>query len=77
MLLVCSIVPADFDGGAFNTFSFFSAAAFSRILVRILDLLSPKAELDGIFFSVETTAYFEWDDGSVDEPTVAAFGCTN
>jgi hypothetical protein len=75
---VCSKVLADFDGGAFNKVSFFSAAAFSRILDRILfDLLSPKAELDGIFFSVETTAYFEWDDGSVDEPTVAAFGCTN
>ena len=59
-----------------NTLSFFSAAAFSRIIVRIpFDFFSPKAELEGFLFSVDTMVYFEWDNGSTDEPTVIAFGC--
>mmetsp|Transcript_37029 Transcript_37029/g.66648 ORF Transcript_37029/g.66648 Transcript_37029/m.66648 type:complete len:247 (-) Transcript_37029:1031-1771(-) len=70
------VVLVGFVGGG-TTFSvFFSAAAFSRIFARMLfGLLSPKVELDAIFFNVDDTAYFEWDGGGfVAELTLAALG---
>ncbi len=66
--LMCSIVPVGFVGAAARAHSiFFSEAAFSRIFMSMLfGLLSPKVELDAIFFNDADTAYFEWDNcGSV------------
>ncbi len=68
--LMCSTGPVGFVGGAARACSiFFSEAAFSRIFMSMLfGLLSPKVELDAIFFNDPETAYFEWDDcGSVVE----------
>ena len=77
-LLLCSTMPLGLVGGAVWAFSiFFSAAAFSRIFMSVLfGLLSPRVELDAIFFNVDDTAYFEWGGGSVAELALAPLGCT-
>jgi len=63
--LMCLTWPVGFVGGAARACSiFFSEAAFSRIFMSMLfGLLSPKVELDAIFFNDADTAYFELDDG--------------
>ncbi len=62
--LMCSTGHVGFVGGAARAYSiFFSEAAFSRIFMSMLfGLLSPKVELDAIFFNDADTAYF-WDNG--------------
>jgi hypothetical protein len=74
---MCLAVPGGFAGAAIALSTFFSAAAFSRILMSMLfGLLSPKVELDAIFFKVDDTAYFELDNGgSATKLELAALGC--